>query len=360
MASRLLLPAPKALLINCLTNGMQKTQQGFALVIVIWILTLLSLMAGSFAQTMRRDSSVTSALKNNAQAFALAESGFTMAKFMLQQADPELRWLTDGSVYQILRADGSEIRIKIVSEAGKIDINAADEHLLSAMVKAVSTDLWDQQRLLNSILDWRDEDNEQRPHGAEKKQYQEAGLSYIPSNQPFQSLDELQLVLGITPEIFNRIQPWLTIYSGQSQVNLQEATPEVAQIINNELSDGQNSSPATQTQTQTPNTVPGAGGASGLGATSNENRTYTVAVEVYLPDGGSAALETVVKFQSQDQGGGQNLGQGMGQNSGQGQLPGQAPQQILDWKQNQLTQSLFSDAASSQLITVQDEFTNNY
>ena len=228
------------------------------------------------------------------------------------------------------------------------------------MVKAVSTDLWDQQRLLNSILDWRDEDNEQRPHGAEKKQYQEAGLSYIPSNQPFQSLDELQLVLGITPEIFNRIQPWLTIYSGQSQVNLQEATPEVAQIINNELSDGQNSSPATQTQTQTPNTVPGAGGASGLGATSNENRTYTVAVEVYLPDGGSAALETVVKFQSQDQGGGQNLGQGMGQNSGQGQLPGQAPQQILDWKQNQLTQSLFSDAASSQLITVQDEFTNNY
>ena len=73
-----------------------------------------------------------------------------------------------------------------------------------------------------------------------------------------------------------------------------------------------------------------------------------------MPDGGSAALETVVKFQSQDQGGGQNPGQGMGQN------PGQAPQQILDWKQNQLSQSLFSDAASTQLITVQDEFTNNY
>ncbi len=328
---------------------MQKTQQGFALVIVIWILTLLSLMAGSFALTMRRDSSVTSALKNNAQAFALAESGFGMAKYMLQQANPDLRWLTNGAIYQILRPDGSEIRVKIVSEAGKIDINAADETLLSAVVKAVSGDLWVQQSLLNSILDWRDEDNEERPHGAEKKQYQDAGLSYIPSNKPFQSLEELQLVLGITPEIFDRIQPWLTIYSGQNQVNLQEATPEVAQIINNDLNDRQISSPATQNQT--PNNTQAAS-PNGLGATNNENRTYTVAVEVFMPDGGSAALETVVKIQPQGQGGGQN--------PGQGQLPGQTPQQILDWKQNQLTQSLFSDDASSQLITVQDEFTNNY
>jgi len=336
---------------------MQKTQQGFALVIVIWILTLLSLMAGSFALTMRRDSSVTSALKNNAQAFALAESGFGMAKYMLQQANPDLRWLANGAIYQILRTDGSEIRVKIISEAGKIDINAADEALLSAVVKAVSGDLWEQQRLLNSILDWRDEDNEQRPHGAEKRQYQDAGLSYIPSNKPFQSLEELQLVLGITPEIFNRIQPWLTVYSGQSQVNLQEATPEVAQIINNDLNDRHISSPATQNQT--PNNTQAAS-SNGLGATNNENRTYTVAVEVYMQDGGSAALETVVKFQPQDQGMGQNSGQGMSQNPGQVQLPGQAPQQILDWKQNQLAQSLFSDDASSQLITVQDEFTNNY
>jgi general secretion pathway protein K len=341
---------------------MQKSQRGFALVIVIWILTLLSLMAGSFALTMRRDSGVTSAQKNNAQASALSESGLAMAEYMLQQADPDRRWLTDGSIYQILRSDGSEIRVKLVSEAGKIDINAADESLLLAVIKAVSSDLWEQQRLLNSILDWRDEDNEQRPHGAEKKQYQEAGLSYIPSNKPFQSLDELQLVLGINAEIFNRIQPWLTVYSGQSQVNLQEATPEVAQIINNDLNDKHISNPATPSQT--PNNTPPAGNPNNLGAANNENRTYTVAVEVFMRDGGSAALETVVKIQSQNSGMGQTPGQGQtsgqGQIPGQGQLPGQAPLQILDWKQNQMARSLFSNDVNSQLITVQDEFTNNY
>jgi type II secretory pathway component PulK len=64
-------------------------QRGLALVIVIWILTLLSLMAGSFALSMRRESSVAGALKNNAQAQALAETGLSIAQFMLQQTDPD-------------------------------------------------------------------------------------------------------------------------------------------------------------------------------------------------------------------------------------------------------------------------------
>jgi len=291
-------------------------------------------MAGSFALTMRRESSVTLALKNNASAMALTESGVAMAQFMLQPSDPERRWLTDGTVYQILRSDGTEVRIKIASEAGKIDINTADQTQLKAVIKAITGDIWQQQQLLDSILDWRDEDDDTRPHGAEKKQYKDAGLTYIPSNRPFQSLDELRLVLGFDDTIFTQIQPWLTIYSGQSEVDLLEATPEVLQIINNDLNDRH----VDTSQQQTLLAHSKQSDQKNAGAANNENQTYTITVEVQMDDGASAALEAVVKLQSQDS--------------------NQPPRQVLDWKQNQLTRSLFDDDMESRLISVQDEFTN--
>lgn len=295
-------------------------------------------MAGSFALTMRRESSVTAALKNNAQASALAESGLGLAQYMLQQPDPKQRWLADGSVYQILRADGSEIRIRIVSEAGKIDINAADEKLLSAAIKAVTDDTWQQLRLVNSILDWRDEDNQTRPHGAEKKQYLEAGLPHIPGNRPFQSLDELQLVMGIDEAIYARIQPWLTVYSGQGEVNLREATPEVLQILSQDLEDNNVHDAAMQQRLAASQDV-NDGNQNDPEAFNTENQTYTIAIEVQIDDEASAALEAVIKMQSQDS--------------------SQPPLEVLDWRQNQLTLSLFGNDMDSRLITVQDEFTND-
>ncbi|WP_347989603.1 type II secretion system protein GspK [Methylomonas sp. AM2-LC] len=319
-------------------HAINKSNQGFALVVVIWILTLLSLMAGSFALSMRRDSSVSVALKKNAEAMAAAESGMELAVFMMQNPDPEQRWLTDGSVYQILRADGSQIRIKVSSEAGKIDINAANEKLLSAVIKSVTNDLWAEQKLLNSILDWRDADDEPRPQGAEKKQYDEAGLPYKPTNSPLQSLEELQMIIGITPEIYNAIQPLLTVYSGQSDVNINEATPEVLQILRSvesgqtqQIPTGSQQTPTTSNSTSTTNT--------NNTAASTPNSIYAIGVDVVMEDNASASLQAIIKLQTQD--------------------ATQAAQQVLAWKQNQLLPSLFANGTESQLITIQNEFTIN-
>jgi general secretion pathway protein K len=342
---------------------MQKSQQGFALIIVIWVLTLLCLMAGSFALTMRRANSVTMALKNNAQAVALTESSFTMAKYMLQQPDPNQAWQAGGFIYRIIRNDGSEIRIRIESETAKIDINSADPSLLAAAIDRVTADKWQQQKLLNSLLDWRDADDEARPHGAENKQYLEAGLNYSPSNQPFQSLDELQLVLGFDPVIFERIRPWLTVYSGQTTVDPTQASPEVQLIVENALLSGNaqasGSSSAASPQGQTQNNS----------QTGNPSSTYTIIVEVRSLDGGSASLEAVTQLQGAQgaTGGAPQPPGSAGQPGAGGQPPvpaqqadaGQPSTQILDWKQNQLKKSLFDIDMEAKLITVHDEFTNN-
>lgn len=317
---------------------MKAAQQGMALVIVIWILSLLSLMAGSFALTMRRESSVAMALRDNAEASARAESGLGLAQYMLQLNDPKLRWRADGGVYQILDRQGGETRVRIISESGKIDINAAQETQLMAVIKAVAEDSFEQRHLLNCILDWRDEDDDPRPHGAEKKQYRSEGRAYEPSNKPFQALDELQLVMGITEAIYTRIQPWITIYSGQSEVNLQAATPEVLQIISADFKD-RHISDERLDKRLSGDQLGAEPDENAGGAANEENQTYTIQVEVHMDDDASAALEAVIRMQSQDF--------------------GQPALQVLDWRPNQLTQSLFANDMESRLITVEDEFTNN-
>jgi hypothetical protein len=65
-----------------------------------------------------------------------------------------------------------------------------------------------------AIADWVDKDDDPRPGGgAEAKQYADAGLPYRPPNAPIESLDDLRLVQGMTPEIFAAARPFLTIFT---------------------------------------------------------------------------------------------------------------------------------------------------
>lgn len=314
-------------------TGNRAEQHGLALVIVLWILTLLTLMAGSFAMSMRRDSSVSFAIKSNAEALAQAESGIIMAQFMLSQSDPELAWQADGRVYRVFNPDG-EVRIRILAESGKVDINSSNETQLAALINSAVYDDWQQQELLNAILDWRDADDDTRTQGAERRQYRLAGLSYGPSNSAFQGVEELLLVLGMSEEIFNRLQPFITVYSGQPEVDMRYASPELLPILSNELRKRNIDDQALQKRMDGFEEE-GAGLADIGSAPAAQNQTYTIIAEAMVHGEASAGLETVVKIQ----------GAGAGK-----------PFQTMDWKQKQQGPSLFDEAMAFPLITVRDEF----
>ncbi len=204
--------------------------KGFALVLVLWVLSLLTIMAGSFALSMRREAAIVSGLSHNAQATAVAESGLAVAELMLLNPDQQQRWRTDGSIYQLDYTD-AQVRIRLVAETGKIDINTADQALLEGLMTYAPLAAEEQTKLVNAILDWRDEDDLVHIDGAEKDEYKKAGLSYQPRNKPFQSVEELQLVLGMNEQIFNWLENRVTVYSGQPKVDLTQATQEVLQVL---------------------------------------------------------------------------------------------------------------------------------
>ena len=68
-------------------------------------------------------------------------------------------------------------------------------------------------------------------NGAEIDEYEAAGLDYGPRNAPFELLGELQQVLGMNYALFEKVAPYLTIYSGLSMPNPAFAAAPVLQSL---------------------------------------------------------------------------------------------------------------------------------
>ncbi len=115
--------------------------------------------------------------------------------------------------------DGAEVTVRLSDESAKIDVNTANNELLKGLFRYAGVSEEDAAKLLDAVLDWRDPDSLKRPLGAEEPEYAQAGLKGRPANYPFQSTEELQLVLGMRPEVYQRIAPMITVYSRQSGVN---------------------------------------------------------------------------------------------------------------------------------------------
>jgi general secretion pathway protein K len=206
-------------------------QRGVALVLVLWVLSILMLMAGSFSLTMRRESAGVSGIYTHAQALAQAQAGIAIAQAMLLHDDENKRWRVDGSIYEIQYPQAT-MRIQIQSHTGKIDINSAPVSVLHHVLQYAPLDKQAQLNLENAILDWRDADDDTRPFGAEKNEYHSAKLHYSPRNKPFRSMEELQMVRGMNNDVLNWMQPLFTVYAaGQTEVEYAVASREVLSVL---------------------------------------------------------------------------------------------------------------------------------
>jgi general secretion pathway protein K len=206
-------------------------QRGVALILVLWVLSILMLMAGSFSLTMRRESAGVMAIKANAEANAQAQAALTLAQAMLLHEDETKRWRIDGSIYEV-ETENAKTRIQIQSETGKIDINSIPAIALHQVLASAPIETQDQLKLENAILDWRDEDENTRPFGAEKAEYHAAKLHYAPRNKPFRSLEELQMVQGMTADVFEWMKSRFTVYAaGQTEVDFNLASRDVLNVL---------------------------------------------------------------------------------------------------------------------------------
>jgi general secretion pathway protein K len=202
-------------------------QKGIALLLVLWMLIILIGIIGVFALIASTEAQQGKLLARTLQARYAAEGGVEVASLRLSSADPALKWVPDNRVYRYT-VDKTRIEIRVVDESGKVDINVAGADVIYPLLVAAGTDAELSQILTSSIMDWRDPDDLLNlPGGAEDPQYAAAGLPYGARDAPFETIAEIQQVLGMTPELYAKILPFITIYSGLGRPNPSFAAPEV-------------------------------------------------------------------------------------------------------------------------------------
>ena len=216
-------------------------QRGVALILVMWVIALMAVLLGSFALIARTENLESRHMFDTTSARYDAIAGLELALFNLRNPDAMQRWVSDGRPYEF-PYEGATVRVEVTNESGKIDLNVADSATLIALFQSVGLDLDTADALSDAIQDWRDADNQVRPHGAEAPQYAATGLDYGPTNLPFQTVAEVQQVLGMNYEIFKKIEPAITVYSGTRTPNpafapyealmaIPGMTPQLAQQI---------------------------------------------------------------------------------------------------------------------------------
>lgn len=193
--------------------------KGIALILVLWVITILSVIVLEFCYGMRTEINITKNYKSEIQQYEMAVGGIERAiAELIYKHDPEVQairktstqeklsseqkeWLTDGRPYDIIYGNGS-CEVRIISESGKININRISESLLRKIIGNLGLKEEERDILVDSILDWRDPDDFYRLNGAENDYYQSLKEPYRCKNGDLDSIEELLLVRGVTPKIF--------------------------------------------------------------------------------------------------------------------------------------------------------------
>ena len=255
----------------------------------------MTVIAGGFALSARTESVQSRILFNQVQAEFLAEAGLNRAVFELRNPDPETRWIADGRAYEF-NLNEAKISVQITDESGKIDLNLANEELLVGLFASVGVEFDDALALCDKIQDWRDPDEEVRLAGAEDADYFAAGYTHGAKDAPFDTVPEVLQVMGMTYELYRKIEPAVTVYSGRGNLNLAFAPKEALMAL-----DGINSQLAEDyinqrhqifdVSSELPILMEGQSGSLRSGST-----TFSIVVKATLPNNQWTELDTTIRL----------------------------------------------------------------
>ncbi|GFO62972.1 type II secretion system minor pseudopilin GspK [Geomonas paludis] len=234
-------------------------QRGFALVIALIVTTLLVALLAEFVNEVYVDTSHSHNFVASQQAGVMAESGIAGGIKLLQLSASLRRANLDtssnfSSLLELwaqprsLDADNGTVTVTIEEESGKIDLNAATsqtgepvEFSKNALLRLfdnlkLSRDLYD------ALADWADTDDMPRPSGADKSYYGSLKQPHQVHNNKLETVEELALIKGFTPEVVAKLKNFVTVYGTANGVtdgiNINTAPKEVLMSLNDDLMRG--------------------------------------------------------------------------------------------------------------------------
>lgn len=201
-------------------------REGVALLLVLLFVVLLAAIVTDFMYKIHVEASLVSASNSDHDAYLAAKSGIATAMSVLHAdrvANIEER--EDYGVYdsldepwaqpsEIVSFNDDVVNITINDEYGKINLNAliyesteGAEEEVHEVLRQIVSDIFMlylglEEDPTDVILDWLDADDNPREMGAEGDYYESLDPPFSCKNGPMDSIEELLLLPGITPEIY--------------------------------------------------------------------------------------------------------------------------------------------------------------
>ena len=273
----------------------RQRQRGAALLITAWLFIVLFVVVLDFATSMRDDGLATANFADETQSYYIALAGLNRAVYdamghleddpdafgqddldgggepgddLDAEDDPEppdvddlddflgageagepleTVFSTDGSWHEGSFAVGS-YRVRTLDEASKISLNRASEALLMRIVRRLvvggnateGVSVKEERQvseIVHAILDWRDPDDLENLNGAEADYYASLPRPYPIKNAPFDSVEELLLVRGVTPDLYYGTQDEVglseifSVFNRTESVNVMQAPAAVLRVL---------------------------------------------------------------------------------------------------------------------------------
>ncbi|MCQ8103508.1 type II secretion system minor pseudopilin GspK [Methylomonas sp. SURF-2] len=214
-----------------------RRQRGVALITVLLVLALATVTIVSMSGERQLDIRRTENQLRGDQAWAHAHSleSWALARLRDEAGDRQkpLRLREDG---------GAELRASLAEAQGKINLNnllvdgevsQTDAQRLRRLLRHLELN----GELLDAILDWIDADGDIRyPFGAEDEAYSRRQPPGRAANREFADLGELRLIQGVTPEVFRKLRPFVSVLPGYAPINVNTAAPEVLRCLADDIS----------------------------------------------------------------------------------------------------------------------------
>lgn len=202
--------------------------RGTALVLVLWLMAALSLLVLVSANSVRQQTQRISIDLERMRVESVLDVGIQLGVQKLM-AEPN-----GERGYRRLRMQLGEnsLQLEVIPSSGLVDVNVASDELLQAFFERVGgLSPGEATIMVARVRDYLDPDDEPGGvGGAEAPQYRAAGRASGPRNGALDDLSELRMVLGMTSELYDIIQPFLGV-NGQARIRIDAAPPPLIDML---------------------------------------------------------------------------------------------------------------------------------
>jgi general secretion pathway protein K len=204
------------------------SRRGSALIIVLWALLLLGMAVFGVVEMVELSVEHTTHTEQALTARGLAMSGLALG------LNPQL--LRDDPLLSQKVSDTQQFNVTIQSEGARLNLN----YLLQTNHREILVNLFSQwglqvdqaDRVADCLYDWVTPGDQKSLNGAKAQDYANANLPQRPTYKPFDTFDEVKLVIGV--DLLDKVKPnWqdsFTLWSS-GPLNVNEAPPELIAAV---------------------------------------------------------------------------------------------------------------------------------